>query len=257
MGPEMWWPFVCGWLQRHQQGTVPCILPRLGKLLRLPLPDFYESYVFFSEVKHGRAELGFFLDRLRPGSVLYDIGGFRGVFTVASKLKLNGDITVHVFEPLDINARAIARICELNQLTGVEIIPLAVGDGTPMAGKVNTATGVAMLRLGDVEASETQNIKSVSLDDYISQGAPPPSVIKIDVDGHELQLLNGAKNCLNKHHPDLWLEVHPIFLKAQGKTHEEVLNLLRNMGYAVSFFEDYHWPSWEGSFHVWCTACAK
>jgi FkbM family methyltransferase len=219
--------------------------------------DFYQGYAYFSEVKDGRAELGFFLDRIRPGCVLYDVGSFRGAFAVASKIKLNGNITVHAFEPLDSNVKAIERICELNKLGDIKIIPLAVGDGTPVAGKVNTAYGVAMLRLGDVEASETQDVKSVTLDDYLLHGATPPSVMKIDIEGHELQMLKGAKNCLNRYHPDLWLEVHPRYLRAQGRTHEDVLDLLRGAGYAVSLYDDYHSPDWETSFHVWCTVSAK
>ncbi len=248
--PAMWWPFIRGWLQRQQSGVVPCVMPQAKRLLYLPLRDFYESYGFFSESRQGRRELSCFLDRLVPGDVFYDIGGFRGVYAMASKLKLNAEIKVHVFEPLARNVEAITRICALNHFADLEVVPLAVGDGAALAGKVHQ--GDRMLRLGDATASEAVQCRSVSLDQYVSQGAPPPSVIKIDVDGYELCVLNGARACLGRHRPRLWLEVHPDYLKGQGKSHEEVLEWLRRAGYTISFFDDHESPTWEKAFHVWC-----
>src|SRR5882762_6473167 len=121
--PAMWWPYVRGWLQRKKKGVVPCIMPQAKRLLYLPLRDFYESYGFFAESKQGRRELSCFLNQLMPGDILYDIGGFRGVYAMASRLRLKDDIKVHVFEPLAANAEAIARICALNHFAGVEIVP--------------------------------------------------------------------------------------------------------------------------------------
>lgn len=250
--PALWGPFVRGWLRRKQTGVVPCAMPRAKQLVYLPQRDFYESYRFFVESGQGRRELGCFLDRLAPGDVLYDVGGFRGVYTIASKLKLNGDIQVHVFEPLVPNAEAITRICALNQLGDVEVVPRAVGDGSALAGKVHKEDG--MLRLGDATATEDVRFVSISLDEYISHGALPPSIMKIDVDGYELSVLNGARNCLGRYRPRLWLEVHPGFLKAQGKSHEQVLAWLRQAGYDITFFADHKLPTWEKAFHVWCVS---
>src|SRR6266487_1155382 len=97
--PGLWLSFVTGWLNR-QKGFVPCVVPGCRELLYVPLRDFYESYEFFCEQRQGRRELGYFITQLRPGDVLYDIGAFRGVFSAASKLKLQEDLSVHAFEPI-------------------------------------------------------------------------------------------------------------------------------------------------------------
>ena len=76
--------------------------------------------------------------------------------------------------------------------------------------------------------------------------------MKIDVEGYELSVLQGARHCLEKHRPRLWLEVHPNFLGAQGKSEEAVFQPLRQAGYALSFFEDHASPYRGVSFHVWC-----
>jgi len=96
------------------------------------------------------------------------------------------------------------------------------------------------------------NFPSVTLDQYIAQGNAAPSVMKIDVDGFELHVLRGARKCLAEHRPRLWVEVHPEFLRAQGKSHEQVGEFLRQAGYTLEFFKDRHSVHWEKSFHVWC-----
>jgi FkbM family methyltransferase len=227
-------------------------MPQAKKLLLLPAEDFYESYGFFAESRQGRRELSSFLDKLTAGDIVYDIGGFRGAYAIASKLKLDRHVQVHVFEPVPRNSEAIRRICALNELTDVEIVPLAVGQGAAMAGKVHKGDG--MLRLGDAAASEEMQFESISLDDYVAKGAPPPSVMKIDVDGYELQVLSGARHCLARHRPRLWLEVHPEFLAAQRRSHEEVLESLKQAGYDLIFFEDRELPTWKQAYHVWCVS---
>ena len=76
--------------------------------------------------------------------------------------------------------------------------------------------------------------------------------MKIDVEGYEWGVLQGAENCLRQRRPRLWLEVHPGFLQAQGKSHEELLDWLRKIGYQLSFFWDSELPAAKKAFHVWC-----
>lgn len=132
----------------------------------------------------------------------------------------------------------------------MEIVPRAVGDGTALAGKAHKGDG--MLQLGDTTASEEIQFQSISLDEYVAKGALSPTVMKIDVDGYELCVLNGARECLAKYRPRLWVEMHPGFLAAQGKSQDDVLNLLRQTGYAICFFEDYDLPHAKISYHIWC-----
>lgn len=246
----MWQPFIRGWLGRLHRDSVPCLLPGTAKLLHVPLRDFYDGYQFFCETGQGRKELTAFLARLKPGDVLYDIGGFRGVYSAASKLKLGNEIEIHAFEPLTENNRAITRICELNSFTNVKVVPEAVGAGETVSGAVSSSDG--MLRFGDSRPAVAVKMHSISLDDYIQRGFASPSIMKIDVEGYEWAVLSGARECLERCRPRLWLELHPGFLQGQGKSWKELLDWLRSIGYTIDFFWDYNLPAAKIAFHVWC-----
>src|SRR6202171_4736886 len=121
-----WGQFIRGWLRREKLGTVPCVLPCSKRLLQIPRRAFYESYWFFSESKQGREELRFFLNHLRPGDVIYDIGAFRGAYAAAAKAAFEDSVEVHLFEPIQENLRTIEEVSRLNGFRRFQIVPKAV-----------------------------------------------------------------------------------------------------------------------------------
>jgi FkbM family methyltransferase len=245
--PTQWVAFVREWLGRQKTGTVPCVINGCSRIVRVPMRDYYESYGLFCEEVHCREEIQFFLDQLKPGDVLYDIGAFRGVFSVATRLKLGNQVSIHIFEPLAKNADAIRQICKLNAFDAFKINQMAVSNGNALSAWITED----MVRMGDMRATVAADFPSISVDAYIASGNPPPTIIKLDVEGFELQVLLGAVQSLKQYRPRLWLEVHPSFLKAQGHSQDDILNSLRQTGYTISFFADYALKS-ELSYHIWC-----
>ncbi len=247
-----WSRFLEGWWRREQSGTVPCVLPHSRRLLNVPVRDFYDSYWFFSESKRGRDELGFFLNHLRPGDVVYDVGAFRGVYGAAAKTALGDSVDVHLFEPLPQNFRSIEEISKQNEFQRFQIIATAVGKDGTAKGVLDTKDG--MLREGDTsDKLVPTEMPSISLDSYVEKTGIPPTIIKLDVDGFECQVLEGARQCLADHKPRLWLELHPDYLKAQGRSWEDPLSILKSAGYQTfDFYTDYHLPARNTPFHVWC-----
>ncbi len=147
------------------------------------------------------------------------------------------------------SVESLRRIVEVNQVSDMKINAVAVGNSKSVTGGVNQQD--EMLRLGDTHASsECGEFPAVSLDHY-TRTNPPPTVTKIDVDGFEISVLRGGRECLEKHRPRLWLEVHPTYLKQQGRSADEVLQFLRENGYSISFFDYYHSGNPEIPYHVW------
>jgi len=248
---SLWRPFISGWWRRRQTQVVPCVVKDCNRLLYVPLRDFYECYQYFCEIRQGYDELACFLNKLRASEIFYDVGAFRAAFSVMTKMKLQDRVSIHAFEPLPKNVESIRCICQINGFENFKVIPSAVSDGHTLEGGVHEKD--AMFELAGARPATVKTVfPAVSLDEYINDGAAPPSLMKIDVEGFEFRVVRGARQCLIKHRPRLWLEIHPVYLKAQQESPDELLQFLKKIGYAISFHNDYQPKNPEKCYHVWC-----
>jgi FkbM family methyltransferase len=250
------WPkFIRGWLNRNQTGTVPCVLPRAQHLVEVPLREFYDTYWYFSEAHQGIEEIDFFLQKLHPGDVLYDIGAFRGVYGAAAKAAFGKSISVHLFEPVPDNLAAINTVGRLNGFDDYHCVDRAVGSSRPIRGLVDAQD--RMLRHADEGADvEMTELRSISVDAYSAESGTRPSVLKIDVEGFELEVLAGAEQCFQKHRPRIWLELHPQHIAAQGHRWEDAVDFLTARSYRVTNFKDCELSTRDLGFHIWAEACS-
>jgi FkbM family methyltransferase len=133
---------------------------------------------------------------LKPGSVVYDIGAWRGVLTRLFSLD---DYYVVAFEGSPRNVPDLFR--NTHGYNYVEIHPVALHRR-----EYSTRT-----RFNDCLGPEhpEQNINYVVLDDYIEKNdIPSPSLIKMDIEGMESVVLQGATNLLTKVRPCWQLSLH-------------------------------------------------
>ena len=97
--------------------------------------------------------------------------------------------------------------------------------------------GIATIHSGNElenERYETfDNIETVSLDQYDFKH--PIGFIKIDVEGHELEILKGAKNLIKTHKPIMIIEIEE---RHSGLPREEIISYIKNMGYEVYYVND-------------------
>lgn len=75
------------------------------------------------------------------------------------------------------------------------------------------------------------------LDGLVADGTvPPPDFLKVDVEGHALDLLRGARETLTRHRPTAVVEVHPVDGGPGAEPSDRgdaIRALLRDRGYAV------------------------
>ncbi len=174
-------------------------------------------------------------EHVKAGHVCYDIGGYRGY--MAGVMALAGASKVFAFEPLPANQIALRRLRELNPELNITVKDMAVGN----------EDGCALLRvmpdpsMGKLEGSSfqpealvTDEIKVVlqRIDSMVSRGEiPPPSLIKIDVEGAELDVLLGGGDTIRTARPIIFLEAH-------GSLLEEICRQeLNSLGYRVRRIE--------------------
>jgi FkbM family methyltransferase len=163
-----------------------------------------------------RAKLKEFLNN---DSVFYDIGAHEGLYSIFAK-KYSPGIKVHAFEPQPDN---LIRNLSINNLPDIVVHPVAVGDEP---GSFFMAT--------DERSSNHINGKTGSIPVIMIDGEnlPPPTLIKIDIEGFELNALKGARDTLLKSKPVIVTEINHCFLR-YNKTLEPFYDFMTSVGYQI------------------------
>jgi FkbM family methyltransferase len=151
------------------------------------------------------AEVQLFLDELlRPGVVFYDIGGGMGFFTCCAARR---GAQVFVFEPDNANAECLESHLRMNRLTKqVTVERKAVFSHS---GRVRLMPPAFRHSHGNAVVDDRGLGMAVSttLDDYCLEH-PPPGVCKVDVEGAESNVLQGAERLFETCRPAVVMEVH-------------------------------------------------
>ena len=82
---------------------------------------------------------------------------------------------------------------------------------------------------------ETSN-KAISLDNLLKKNKTPIKLIKIDVDGYELEVLKSAEKLLKKEKPIIYFELAPYLYKEMGYTLDHLNKFVKKMGY--TFYDE-------------------
>jgi FkbM family methyltransferase len=175
---------------------------------------------------------------VRPGDVCYDIGANLGFFTILFA-KLTGDAgTVYAFEPVPGNAARIARNIARNGFGNAQVVEVALCSRDGM-GDLLLARHVGGAVLKSVGAPPPDlaghiSVPTAALDTLIEQrGLRPPNLVKIDVEGAEMDVLQGMERTLKKWAPVLVIEVDDAAPDACEAKAASCADLLRTRGYAV------------------------
>lgn len=172
---------------------------------------------------------------LTKGMVCFDIGGYRGF--IAGMMAVAGAGRVVTFEPLEENREQIQRMIEVNPGIHVEIMPVAINDcdeETKFKVMPNPSMGKLVSSDFQPQASEVKTIPITvcKLDSLVLNGGlPVPDIMKVDVEGAETAVLQGATKLLTKHAPILFIEAH------SGSLAQECADFLYGLGYDVTVVE--------------------
>ncbi|WP_428927272.1 FkbM family methyltransferase [Marinibacterium sp. SX1] len=173
-----------------------------------------------------------FLARLYPGGDIVSGGAFVGDFLPFLSRLVAADSRVISFEPHPISWHAAQRTLRLNELTNVDIAPVAVGaraETLPLrVAKPNGRPLAAAARLvpGAENTDGMVNVDVVRLDDMLD-GGRWVSILHLDVEGHEEAALRGAQGLLQRCRPFVVLEAAAP--KRQAQRIDGYLAILREL----------------------------
>jgi FkbM family methyltransferase len=177
----------------------------------------------------------------KEGDVFFDIGANIGAYSLAAAKCFDGRIMVYSFEPSFLNFPKLVKNLIINCCQDC-IIPfqIALSDKTVLDtfNYQNLTPGGALHALGeavnhqgkDFDPVFKQPVLSYRLDDFIKCfGLPVPNHIKIDVDGIQFSILQGAEKTLS----DPALHSVLVELEENNIDSEKLLNFLSNKGLIV------------------------
>jgi len=158
------------------------------------------------------AELHYIANIIRSGATAIDVGANVGIFTISLAYAVSEKGRVWSFEPLMENLERLQANINLNGLKNIDIFPVGLGN---FCGELdmylsNDLAYATTRRLVNKQiAVETRKIEIRRLDD-LWQRAERPQVdfIKIDVEGSEIKVLQGAKQLITTCRPQIIIEAH-------------------------------------------------
>jgi FkbM family methyltransferase len=148
-------------------------------------------------------------ERLKPGSVLYDVGANIGFYSL---LAARQGAQVFAFEPDIQNAESLERHARLNSLGAkIEVIRAAAFSTTGFVAlepaDSERGHGNAHVGTNRENTNPTVQVPCTTLDDFAREHIVPDT-IKIDVEGSESNVLEGAEKLFTHYRPLLICEVH-------------------------------------------------
>jgi len=175
------------WLIRDASKIGGCLQDMLG-------PNERETYNFDILQKYAGKDKAFI-----------DVGAHVGSFALYAS-KIFGK--VYAFEPQEFNFQGLTANIELNKIGNIKAFQSGAGDINTEK-EISFRGGGSKIYSGNIPklpGVEYNSIKIVRLDDQ--EFDLPVSVIKIDTEGYEEQVLAGADNLIKLYKPVLLLETH-------------------------------------------------
>ncbi len=200
----------------RQHGVPPDHI-RIADGIVIPcVPEARHGFEFFCwRCPEMAEEMTQFIEEARGKHLFLDVGALHGVFALVF-MALNPDGLVYAFEPHPASFAILQRNCA------------SFRNITPIQAALSSSKGEIMMReewgIHLVAAEEGVPVPTVTGDSYRDA-----DLIKIDVEGYELEVLRGLKKTLASR-PALLIEVHPVRV---GNNMDTLKALLESHGYPV------------------------
>lgn len=180
-------------------------------------------------------EISYLLNRVQKGETVLDIGAHKGGYTYWMCKAVGPKGRVIAFEPQQKGARLLQHLFpDENVIVEHKALSNHLGKKTlyiqPQAFEVSFEASLEQKYPNAV----TELIETTTLDQYCGEQGLQPSFLKIDVEGHEEKVLEGAREVLRTARPVVLVECESRHAGFESMT--RVFDLFKNLGYSGFFY---------------------
>ena len=174
---------------------------------------------------------------VKPGMTVVDVGAHHGFYTLLASRNVGSKGRVLAFEPSPRERTRLEKHVRVNRCKNVSVYPFAVGSANAVGDLflVESAEDYCNSLRPPAVAATTRKIQVevVSLDEFLKRaGVHRVHFIKLDVEGAELDVLQGAQRTLETNpRPTLLVEVFDVRTRPWGYRAKEIVRFLYAAGY--------------------------
>ncbi len=210
---------------------------KYGFFLRLDLSEPSQRKIYFFGDYDERHEITLLRRILLPGDIFWDVGANIGFYTLTASRLVGPEGRVVSFEPAAHAWKSLTTNLSLNQSANVLPCQIALSDTSGQAVLHRTADfadgGASLMPRADYH-SDSEKVKTTTLDQFLAQSeSPPPILIKIDVEGFEGNVLRGGQTILQSEQP-------PLILVEMNDANE-IGAILSTAGYRGAYLHRRRW----------------
>jgi FkbM family methyltransferase len=176
---------------------------------------------------------------IKPGMAVLDIGANIGETTLAFSKLCGKNGKVISFEPDPETFAKLKKHLELNHCENVIAINKGLGKTSGEVFFEENEMNSGGNRISPKQQSGNKKISISSLDQTIEElNILKIDFIKIDVEGYEYLVLEGAERTIERFKPIFFIELVDNFLREQGSSSEMLVNFLSKRNYSIANAND-------------------
>lgn len=220
---------------QYRHGTMrECV--RDGVRYSLDISDYMQYCIYFRVEAEPRDQL---YDLVVDGTTVIDIGTNIGE-TLLNFARINKRGLNIGFEPVPFLYEMASRNIALNPFDNIRLENLGLSDTKQtLSFRQSNENNSGGIYLTPAKNASEGVVNVIPFDDYVAKNSLDNiSLIKIDVEGFEMNVLRGASDTLRRFMPDLFVEINDGFLRRQGSSASELFSFLSTLGYMFRYATD-------------------
>ncbi|HEY8937844.1 MAG TPA: FkbM family methyltransferase [Cyclobacteriaceae bacterium] len=234
-GNKEWWKKFIPPLYFYSPGSIRYVV-RDNIHYRLDVSTFLDHAIFFCQMNEDPAHHNLF-KVLKHDSVVFDIGANVGYLTLNfARTCSHGH--VYSFEPDTQNREALLTNIKLNTFQNINTYKVALGSQRGKASLYKYYPGNPgtnrILNEKPITKHTVEEVNVITLDNFVDEEKiSKVDLIKVDVEGFEKFVIEGARKVISKWKPVLFVELVEFNVNQQGYTCASLVEFIESFGYEV------------------------